>query len=103
MNKNTNKNKTEGICYEVILGRVFNNVFDNPYGKDIYFNGYHTKGLDEVRIGYKGDEPLADVAAAITEVVKPYGYKAIATDPYLWGTNPLNIGTYNIKIVKGKK
>ena len=94
------KNTTD---YPSILGQVFNKIFDNPYGKAIRFNGYHTTSLAEVRIGYDGIEPLTDVAAAISKIVKPYGFKAIATKPYLWGTNPLNVHTYNIKVVADNK
>lgn len=94
------KNTTD---YPSILGRVFSKVFDNPYGKEIRFNGYHTTSLAEVRIGYDGKEPLTDVAAAISKIVKPYGFKAIAVEPYLWGINPLNVNTYNIKVVADNK
>ena len=91
------------VDYPSVLGRVFSKVFDNPYGKEIRFNGYHTTSLAEVRIGYDGKEPLTDVAAAISKIVKPYGFKAIAVEPYLWGINPLNVNTYNIKVVAEKK
>jgi len=96
-------NKNTTLDYPSILGRVFDKIFDNPYGKAIRFNGYHTTSLAEVRIGYDGKEPLTHVAGAISKVVKPYGFKAIATEPYLWGTNPLNVNTYNIKVVADNK
>ena len=89
--------------YSMILGRVFQKIFDNPYGKDIGFNGYNTKKLDEVRISYNGKKPLEEVATELSKVVSPFGYRAIPVDPYVWGTSPLNLSTYNIKIVEDKK
>ena len=62
--------------YAQILGAFFNKVFDNKYGKQLKFNGYRTKSLDEVRIAYTGDEPLSDVAEEISKVAKPFGYSA---------------------------
>ena len=91
------------VDYPTVLGRVFSKVFDNPYGREIRFNGYHTTSLAEVRIGYDGKEPLTSVAAAISKIVKPYGFKAIAVEPYVWGTDPLNENTYNIKVVADNK
>lgn len=79
--------------YYRMLGCFMMKVYDNPYGRQLGVNAYHTTSLDEVKVNYWGNSPLEDVAAEVAKVVAPFGFTA----------TPAEGEAYNIKIVAASR
>ena len=94
-NKDKRKDKTmePNNDYYRMLGCFMMKVYDNPYGRQLGVNAYHTTSLDEVKVNYWGNSPLEDVAAEVAKVVAPFGFTA----------TPAEGEAYNIKIVAASR